>query len=84
MLFYPMLINTIMIIWRQTLVMSHSLCRIWIHGIWSTKEWQPFIAPSIERRIHEQMYNEFQDIDCPARIINGMPDHVTRCSYLAR
>jgi putative transposase len=56
--------------------MSHSLSRIWIHGIWTTKNRDPYIAPAIERRIYRQLYTEFKDCGCTARIINGMPDHV--------
>ena len=56
--------------------MSHSFNKIWIHAIWSTKERQPLIIPSAEKKIHDLMSNEFIDAGCPVRIINGMADHV--------
>ena len=56
--------------------MSHSLTRIWIHGIWATKERHPFIQEGIENVIYDFLYDEFKDSNCPARIINGIPDHV--------
>ena len=48
--------------------MSHSFNKIWIHAIWSTKERSPLIQPDKENIIY--------DVGSPARIINGMPDHV--------
>ena len=56
--------------------MSHSLSRIWVHGIWATKNRNPLIIPEIEKEVHEILYSEFLEIACPARIINGLEDHV--------
>lgn len=56
--------------------MLHSFNRIWIHGIWATKERYPLIQPAVEKQIHQQLSTEFTDCGCPTRIINGMPDHV--------
>jgi putative transposase len=56
--------------------MSHSLNRIWVHAIWSTKRRYPFIMPAIENRVHNYMKEQFDESGCPVRIINGMPEHV--------
>lgn len=56
--------------------MSHSLCKIWIHAIWGTKERIPLIESKIEKPLYDCMYGEFIKVNSPARIINGMPDHV--------
>jgi REP element-mobilizing transposase RayT len=56
--------------------MSHSLVKIWVHGIWSTKERNPIISSSKEALLHIEMYNQFKESGCPVKIINGMPDHV--------
>ena len=56
--------------------MSHSLCRIWIHGVWSTKKLYPLIKPQIEKTIHSYLYDQFFEMGCPARIINGTEDHI--------
>jgi len=61
--------------------MSHSLNRIWIHAIWSTKERFPFIQPQIEKKIHTYMVEQFIESGCSVRIINGMPDHL-HCLFL--
>lgn len=61
--------------------MSHSFNKIWIHAIWSTKNWVPLIQTKIEKQIHDYMRNQFIEIGCPVRIINGMPEHV-HCLFL--
>jgi REP element-mobilizing transposase RayT len=63
--------------------MPHSFNKIWIHAIWSTKNWYPFIASEIEYMVYEHMYTQFNDLSCPVRIINGMPDHI-HCLYLLK
>jgi putative transposase len=61
--------------------MGHSFNKIWIHAIWSTKDWQPLINFPIENEIHEYIDQQFREIGCPVRIINGMPDHI-HCLFL--
>lgn len=61
--------------------MSHTFAKIWIHAVWSTKERQPFIKPEIENILFDCMEEQFRELDCPIRIINGMPDHV-HCLFL--
>src|SRR5262245_23176770 len=56
--------------------MSHSIHRIRIHVIWSTKNRYPFIAPTIEGEVYDYMRSQFNKSGCRVRIINGMPDHV--------
>lgn len=56
--------------------MPHSFNKIWIHAIWATKERRPLISPTAENKIHNFLRQEFLEMDCPVRIINGMPDHV--------
>ena len=56
--------------------MAHSFNKIWIHGLWSTKDCQPLISQHVESRIHGFLHEELIEIGCPVEIINGMPDHV--------
>jgi len=56
--------------------MSHSFNKIWIHAIWATKERAALIKPSVELKIHNFMRQQFKELGCPVRIINGMPDHI--------
>ena len=56
--------------------MAHSFSKIWIHAIWATKDRTPLISGKCERQVHEYQFKQLQELGCPARIINGKPDHV--------
>ncbi len=61
--------------------MPHSFNKIWLHAIWATKERKPFILSKVESKVYSFMRNQLKEMDCPVRIINGMPDHV-HCLFL--
>ena len=61
--------------------MPHSFNKIWIHAIWSTKDRMPLLQPNIEKTIHQFISEQFKELGCPVRIINGMPDHL-HCLFL--
>jgi putative transposase len=56
--------------------MSHSIVKMGIHAIWSTKLRQPIISAAIEKEVYSKMKEEFHAKECAVKIINGMPDHV--------
>jgi putative transposase len=56
--------------------MPHSFSKIWIHAIWATKYRAQLIAPQSEDKIYTCLVEQFKDLKCYVRIINGMPDHV--------
>ncbi|MEW6195785.1 MAG: transposase [Bacteroidota bacterium] len=56
--------------------MSHSFYKIWLHVIFSTKDWQSLIGSSTEKVIYNFISVELRGLGCPVRIINGMPNHV--------
>lgn len=56
--------------------MGHSFNKIWIHSIWSTKQRANLILPDIEKKIYHFISEQFREIGCPVRIVNGMPDHI--------
>ncbi len=56
--------------------MSHSYYKLWIHAVWATKERTPLIEASVESTIHDYIMEQFAELGCPAKIINGMPDHI--------
>jgi putative transposase len=58
------------------MLMAHSFNKIWIHAIWATKERMPLIKPSIDKLLYGFMADQFKELGCPVRVINGMPDHV--------
>jgi REP element-mobilizing transposase RayT len=61
--------------------MPHSFNKIWIHAIWATKERNPLIEQSIEKKVYQFISQELRELGCPVRIINGMPDHI-HCLFL--
>ena len=61
--------------------MPHSFNKIWIHAIWSTKERVPLLMEEVEANVYQFMKEQFAEMGCPVRIINGAPDHV-HCLFL--
>ena len=61
--------------------MSHSINKIWIHAIWATKDRIPLINDCIERNVYQFISEQFIELGCQVRIINGMPDHI-HCLFL--
>lgn len=47
-----------------------------LHFAWSTRDRQPYITPTIERRLHRMIQAKSAEMGCPVLAINGMPDHV--------
>ena len=64
--------------------MPQSLSRVLIHLVFSTKDREPFIAPPHRERTFEYLAGTLNQIDCPALIVGGMPDHVHLLFVLAR
>ncbi|NOT75735.1 MAG: IS200/IS605 family transposase [Cyclobacteriaceae bacterium] len=56
--------------------MSHSLPRIWVHAISGTKDRLPLINLNQEKKIYQHLEEQLIELNCPVKIINGMPDHV--------
>jgi putative transposase len=56
--------------------MSHSLNKIWLHVIFSTKDRYPLIKPTTELLIYNHIKEQLIECGCFVRIINGMPDHL--------
>src|SRR5579862_4983871 len=56
--------------------MSHSYYKIWIHAVYGTKNRAELINREIERAVYDYLRTQLHEMDCPVRIINGMPEHV--------
>ncbi len=57
--------------------MSHSLLKIWIHGVFSTKDRTALITPAFEKELYNHIKQKLEnDLDCIVRIINGMSNHI--------
>lgn len=56
--------------------MSHSLTRIWIHSVWSTKNRFPFLEKNKKIKIVHHLSEIFEKSNCGVRIINGTESHL--------
>jgi putative transposase len=57
--------------------MSHSLSKIWIHSVFSTKDRAPLIGLGIEKKLYEHIKDELKNkFECKVRAINGMQEHI--------
>ncbi|MCK5032274.1 MAG: IS200/IS605 family transposase [Calditrichia bacterium] len=57
--------------------MSHSLTKIWIHGIFSTKNKTQLIDSDYEPKLYSYIKNKFEnDLKCNLKKINGTADHI--------
>jgi putative transposase len=61
---------------NRKLFMGQSLCQLYVHLTFSTKSRIPFIHPNMKDELHAYMAGILNRIQCPAMIINSMPDHV--------
>lgn len=57
--------------------MSHSLLKIWIYGVFSTKDRIALITSEYEKELYNHIKQKLEnDLDCIVKIINGMSDHI--------
>jgi putative transposase len=58
-------------------VMAHSLTKIWIHGVFATKDRAPLILREHEPTLHSHIKEKLEkELNCDVRAINGTADHV--------
>ena len=57
--------------------MAHALRRVWIHGVFSTKNRIQFITNDIEAKLYSHIVTYLQEkFNSPVEAINGTEDHV--------
>lgn len=64
--------------------MPQSLSSVLIHLIFSTKNREPFITPTIETELHPYMATIFRGLESPSLAINGTHDHIHILFSLSR
>ena len=64
--------------------MPQSLSSILIHLVFSTKNREPFIQPTIEKELHPYMAKIFRALKSPSLAIDGTADHVHILFSLSR
>lgn len=61
--------------------MSHSFYNVWIHAVFATKDRQQIITLDLEEVLFPFLYDEFKQLDCKLKIVNGLPDHI-HCLFM--
>jgi REP element-mobilizing transposase RayT len=57
--------------------MSHSLIKIWIHGVFGTKERMPLINEKYEKELHKHIEAHLEkDFGCKVKALDGTSDHI--------
>jgi REP element-mobilizing transposase RayT len=64
--------------------MPQSLSSVLVHLIFSTKNREPFITPTIETELHPYMATIFREHNSPSLIIDGTADHIHTLFALGR
>jgi len=61
--------------------MTKSCSQVWVHAVWATKNRMPFIESSFEKQLYKFISNQFYEIGCSVKIVNGGNDHI-HCLFL--
>jgi putative transposase len=56
--------------------MPHSLLRLWIHAVWTTKNRTPLLPDSSRTNIMDHIKLKFEELGCRVLIINGTKNHL--------
>ena len=65
--------------------MSHSLAKILVHTVFSTKERRPFLRDkALREELHRYLGGILTNLDCQPIIIGGVEDHVHLLCALSR
>jgi putative transposase len=64
--------------------MAHSFAAVWLHIVFGTKNRLPFLHDSIRPELHAYVAAVLQRLDCPARLINSVDDHLHALVRLSR
>ncbi len=61
--------------------MSYSFSNVWIHAVFATKDRQPIITLDLEEVLFPFIYDEFSQLGCKLKIVNGLSDHI-HCLFM--
>lgn len=61
--------------------MSQSFYNVWLHAVFTTKDRQPLITAELEEILFPFLYEEFREMGCKLKIVNGLSDHL-HCLFL--
>ena len=56
--------------------MGHSLTKILIHAVWSTKERQPFLRGELKNKVCHTVQSKLFELSCHCIALNATSDHI--------
>jgi REP element-mobilizing transposase RayT len=56
--------------------MGQSLSQLYVHLVFGTKYWRPYINEAVEQSLHAYIAGILKNLESPALKINSMPDHI--------
>jgi len=56
--------------------MGQSLSQLYVHLVFGTKYWRPYINEAVEQSLHAYIGGILKNLESPALKINSMPDHI--------
>jgi len=61
--------------------MSNSFYNVWIHAVFATKDRQHLISLDLEEVLYPFLFDEFSQLGCKLKIVNGLSDHI-HCLFM--
>ena len=64
--------------------MGHSLCKVYVHYVWTTKYRERLLSPSVRTRLYEHLYKNARENSILIEALNVQPEHVHLLVNLSR
>ena len=64
--------------------MAHSLCKVYVHFVWTTKHVQRILTPSARPKLHEHFLDEAKKHLIAVEALNVQPEHIHLLTNLSR
>jgi putative transposase len=64
--------------------MGHSLCKVYVHFVWTTKKVERILTPSARTQLHEHLLKNARENSIFVEALNVQPEHVHLLVNLSR
>jgi REP element-mobilizing transposase RayT len=64
--------------------MGHSLCKVYVHFVWTTKNRERLLPPSARTRLYEHLFKNARENSILIEALNVQPEHVHMLVNLSR
>ena len=64
--------------------MGHSLCKVYVHYVWTTKNRERLFSPLVRTRLYEHLYKNARENSILIEALNVQPEHVHLLVNLSR